>query len=87
VGRKSSIEPETRNQKPGTLFTLFITRLSLLDMHKTEILHQRSVVMNQEASGMIAGVEMLVPAKNRNAENISVAPFVAPIFDETACQR
>src|SRR5262245_29304908 len=62
---------------------LFIRPLPLLDMHKAEILHQRPVVMNQETSGTIAGVEMLVPAKNRNTEHISVAPVVAPIFDET----
>src|SRR6266511_3854857 len=62
---------------------LFIARLSLLDMHKAEILHQRPVVMNQEARRAIAGVEMLMPAKNRNTENISLAPVVAPIFDET----
>src|SRR5688572_18666527 len=62
---------------------LFIARLSLLDMHKAEILHQRPVVMDQEAGRTIAGVEMLMPAKNRNTENISFTPVVAPIFDET----
>src|SRR6266545_6105264 len=62
---------------------LFIARLSLFDMHKAEVLHQRPVVMDQEARRTIAGVEMLMPAKNGNTENVSFAPVVAPIFDET----
>src|SRR2546430_4004327 len=67
-----------------SMFVLsFIARLSLLDMHKAEILHQRPVVMDQEPSRTIARVEMLMPAKYGNAQNISLAPVVAAIFDET----
>ena len=51
-------------------------------MHKAEILHQRPVVMNQKTRRAIAGVEMLMPAKNRNTENISLAPVVAHAVDD-----
>src|SRR5437016_12299901 len=67
-----------------SMFVLsFIARLSLLDMHKAEILHQRPAVMDQEPSRTIAGVEMVMPTKNRNTENISLAPVVPPIFEQT----
>jgi hypothetical protein len=48
-----------------------------------EILHERSVVMHQKPRRVIAGIEMLMPAKTENTPDIVFAPIKAAIFDET----
>ena len=52
-------------------------------MHQAEILYERSVVMHQKPRRVIAGIEMLMPAKNGNTPDIVFAPIKAAIFDET----
>lgn len=52
-------------------------------MHKAEILYERSVVMHQKPRRVIAGIEMLMPAKTGNTPDIVFAPIKAAIFDET----
>src|SRR5690349_335566 len=82
--------PEIRNSqrnslnlKPGTRGPklLFITALALLYVHEAQIFHQWPTMMREYARRLFAGVEMLVPAKHRDAQHIARHPLVAAIFD------
>jgi hypothetical protein len=72
--------------EPGTFilnFSYSSDPFILFDMHKAEILHERSVVMQPETAPSDRGIERLMPAKNGNTPDIVFAPIKAAIFDET----
>jgi len=55
---------------------------AVLRHEKAHILHIWTIVVDQEAGRLLSRIEMLVPAKHRDAERVALFPIESLIFDD-----